>query len=168
MKSRTLKSIIAMTALAALASPIRLAAQNQSPAASAASCYSSLLSRTPQTVSASVESMNPNGTVEVNGGDTQQPDTPFKFVWGDGSTTSGYFPQQHVYTNAGQNYGISITATENNGSTQTASIPLFFVDPSVTRKTFPSISFQIPSSSVRFQSHWNGYTPPTDVTEFPQ
>ena len=167
MKSRTLISTIGMTALAALASPIRLAAQNQSPAASAASCYSSLLSGTPQTLSASVESTNPNGTVEVNGGDSQQPDTPFKFAWGDSSTTSGFFPQQHVYANAGQNYGITITATENNGSTQTVSIPLFFVDPSVTPKSFPGISFQIPTSPVQFQSHWTGYTPPTDVTEFP-
>jgi len=131
------------------------------------SCYSSLLSGAGQTLSANIESMNANGAVEVNGGDTQQPDTPFQFAWGDGSTTSGFFPQQHVYTNAGQNYGITITATENNGSTQTVSVPLFFVPPSVTKKSFPGISFQIPSTPVQFQSHWTSYTPPTDVTEFP-
>jgi hypothetical protein len=165
MKVRTLTPIVAIAAIATMATP-SLQAQNQEAATSNASCYSALVSGT-QTLSAYIESMNTNGTVEVNGGDTQRPTTPFRWAWGDGSTTSGFFPQQHVYANAGQNYAITITATENNGSTQTVSIPLFFVHPSVTKKSFPGISFQIPSTPVQFQSHWTGYTPPTDVTEFP-
>jgi hypothetical protein len=158
---------VAIAAATVLLAPSRLTAQNQATATNAASCYSSLVSGPAQTLSASIESMNANGTVEVNGGDTQQPDTPFKFAWDDGSTTSGFFPQQHVYTNTGQIYVITVTATENNGSTQTYSLPVFFVDPSVTIKSFPNISFQILSSPVQFKSHWTGYTPPTDVTEFP-
>ncbi|MGA8073232.1 MAG: choice-of-anchor D domain-containing protein, partial [Candidatus Acidiferrales bacterium] len=116
---------------------------------------------------ANIESQNNNGTVEVNGVDTAQPTTPFEFTWGDGNTTSGFFPQEHSYTNVSQNYVITITATENNGSSQKYSVPLFFVDPTVAAESFPGISFQIPSAPVEFQSHWTGYTPPTDVTEFP-
>lgn len=138
----------------------------QQPATAVASCYSSLLVG-PQTLSAYVESMNANGTIEVNGVDTQQPTTPFSFAWGDGSTTSGFFPQEHVYTSASQNYVITITASETNGSTQTFSLPVFFIAPSVAKKSFRGISFQIPSTAVQFQSHWTGYVPPTDVTEFP-
>ena len=143
------------------------AQQNQGNATSNVSCYSSLLSGEPQTLSAFVASQNADGAVEVNGVDTQQPDTPFEFAWGDGSTTSGWFPAQHTYANAGQNYVSTITATENNGSTETASAVVFFVAPSVTKKSFSGVSFQIPSTAVQFQSHWTGYTPPTQVTEFP-
>ena len=92
--------------------------------------------------------MNPDGALEVNGSDPQQPDTPFQFAWGDGSTTSGFFPQQHNYTDAGKNYVIAITATENNGATQKLSVPVFFVAPSVREKSFPDISFPIPSTPV--------------------
>ncbi|MGI0141643.1 MAG: PKD domain-containing protein [Candidatus Micrarchaeales archaeon] len=38
--------------------------------------------------------------------------------WGDGTTSSGNFPQTHVYTNQGS-HQISITATDNNGNAGT-------------------------------------------------
>jgi hypothetical protein len=146
--------------------PTNLSAAQQPEATGVASCYSSLLSGTSSTLSASIASMNANGTVEVNGADSARPTSPFEFAWGDGSSSSGFFPQTHVYASAAQNYGISITATENNGTTQEVSIPLFFVDPIVTKKSFPGISFQIPSSPVELQSHWSALPPPADVTEF--
>jgi hypothetical protein len=152
----------------ALVFPSLAVSQTKGPETSSASCYSSLLSASPPTLSAFVESQDDaNGTIEVNGVDTAEPTTPFQFAWGDGSTTSGFFPQQHIYSNTNQNYEITITATENNGSIQTTSIPLFFVTPSVAAKSFAQIVFQIPSKPVVFGSHWTGYSPPTDVTEFP-
>jgi hypothetical protein len=144
------------------------AAQTKSPETGTASCYSSLLSASPPTLSANIESQNnANGAVEVNGVDTAEPTTPFQFAWGDGATTSGFFPQQHIYSNTSQNYEITITATENNGSIQTVSIALFFVEPGVTAKSLAHIFFEIPSKTVTFGSHWTGSSPPTDVTEFP-
>jgi hypothetical protein len=101
----------------------------------------------------------------VNGGDSEQPTTPFQFSWGDSSSTSGFFPQQHVYANAGQNYVITVTATENNESTQQFSFPVFFVVPSITQQTLPGVSFQIPSQTVQLQTHYP-YPLPTDVTVF--
>jgi hypothetical protein len=158
MRINTLVAILVLVLLA----PLPGAAQSKP-----ASCYSSLLSGAPPTLSAYVQSVNSNGTVGVNGVDTAQPTTPFEFAWGDGDTTSGFFPQQHVYANATENYVVAITATENNGTSQKYSVPVFFISPNVTKKLFPGISFQIPSSPVQFQSHWPGATPPTDVTEFP-
>lgn len=164
MKIRSLVTVFSIVVLAIMATPT-LRGESKSET-NGASCYSSLLSGAGQTLSAYIESTNANGTVEVNGVDTQKPTTPFEFAWGDGSTTSGFFPQQHVYTNPSENYLITITATENNGSTQTFPLPVFFLAPSATKKSFPNISFQIPSTPVQFQSHWPGSTPPTDVTEF--
>lgn len=79
------------------------------------------------TLSAFVQSLSADGTVEVNGVDTQRPDVPFGFAWGDRSTSSGFFPQKHLYRNPNRNYVITITATEKNGSTQSFSLPVFFV-----------------------------------------
>jgi hypothetical protein len=157
---------MAIAAIAALAAPNVLAAPNPAPAGSGASCYSSLVFPSTQTLNAFIESINSNGTVMVNGGDTQQPTTPFQFAWGDGSTTSGFFPQTHIYTNVLINYVISITATENSGATQQFSLAVLFTAPVITPQSLPGVSFQIPSTSVTFQSHWPGYTPPTDVTYF--
>ncbi|MGD0221308.1 MAG: choice-of-anchor D domain-containing protein [Terriglobia bacterium] len=167
MNARVLTAIFVIAGIALMPTSSLHAEQNQGNATSSASCYSSLLRGVGQTLSAFIESQNANGTVEVNGGDSQQPDTPFEFAWGDGSTTSGFFPQTHVYTSTTEDYVIAITATENDGSTQQYSVPVFFVPPSVTPKSFKGISFQIPSTPVQFKSHWTGYTPPTDVTEFP-
>ncbi|MGA7930730.1 MAG: hypothetical protein WCA20_32630, partial [Candidatus Sulfotelmatobacter sp.] len=143
MKVRILLTIFAISTIA---TPSLQAGQNQRNGTRNASCYSSLLSAVGQTLSAYIESMNPDGAIEVNGSDTQQPDTPFQFAWGDGSTTSGFFPQLHNYPDAAKNYVIAITATENNGSTQKLWVPVFFVPPSVREKSFPDISFQIPST----------------------
>lgn len=167
MKSAMQASIIAMAALATLAAPSVLAAPNPAPAASGASCYSSLLPGSPpQTLLAYVQSINSKGTVAVNGVDTAQPATPFQFAWGDGSTTSGFFPQTHIYANASQNYVITITATENSEATQQVSFPVFFTTPTITEQALPGVSFQIPSQAVQFQTHYLSYQPPTDVTFF--
>jgi len=162
MRRKSITPLVVTTLLAALASPSEGAVPN-----GVASCYSSLLSGPPSTLSAYVQSVNNDGAVVVNGGDTQQPTiTPFQFAWGDGSTTSGWFPQTHLYANAGQNYVITITATENNGATQQASAVVFFLPPAITPQVLSGVSFQIPSASVQFQAHWPAYAPPTDVTYF--
>jgi hypothetical protein len=165
MKSWTVMLIIVIIAFAVLSAPSQLAAQNQGSAVGAASCYSALLSGPSATLSAYVQSMNSNGTVVVNGVDTAQPDTPFQFSWGDGASTSGFFTQQHVYSNASQNYVITVTATENSGTTQQFSFPVFFTAPTIAEQSLPGISFQIPSQPVTLQTHYN-YPLPTGVTDF--
>ena len=167
MRSGKPRLIVVLAAFTALAASIRLAAQEHPTATRPASCYSYLVSGLPLTLSAFVQSMNSNGTVVVNGVDSQGPNTPFQWSWGDGSSTTGWFPQTHVYASASQNYAITITATENSGATQRFSFPLFFIAPSITPMGLPGVLFQIPSQMPQLDSHWDGYAPPTNVTAFP-
>jgi hypothetical protein len=127
--------------------------------------YSSLVSGPAPTLSAFVQSLNSEGTVVVNGVDTAQPTTPFTFFWGDGSSTSGFFPQQHTYSDASRNYVVTVTATENTGTSQQFAFPIFLTAPSVTPQTLPNVSFQIPSQPIHFGTHYS-YPPPTGETVF--
>ena len=130
------------------------------------SCYSPLVSGPSPTLSAAVQSINGNGGVVVSGGDTAKPSASFQLDWGDSSTTSGLFPQRHVYANKSQNYVITITATENDGAIQHYSVPVFFVAPTFTKQSFPNVSFQIPSGPVTSESHYPGLAAPKDVEPF--
>jgi uncharacterized protein (TIGR03437 family) len=129
--------------------------------------YGSLLSA-PLTLGAFVQSIAANGTVVVNGGDSEQPSTPFKFSWGDGSSTTGFFGQQHTYANTGQNYVVTITAYENSGATQQIQIPVFFVGPSISPQATPqAVTFDIPSHPIQFGTHYSSYALPSGETVFP-
>jgi hypothetical protein len=55
-------------------------------------------------------------TVVINGVDTARPTTPFQFDWGDGTVTSGFFPQTKTYVEGGRAYRISVMATYQDGS----------------------------------------------------
>jgi len=164
MKFRTLMTVITISVLATIIAPSKAAAQG------GASCYSSLISGPPQTLSAMIESLNSDGSITVNGVDTQGPNTPFQWAWGDGNVTTGWFPQSHQYAIATQNYVITITATENNGTIQQYSFPVFFVPPTIAQPSLPGISFQIPTGGVTFGAHYAGFTspllPPTSDTFF--
>ncbi len=59
--------------------------------------------------------------VDINGGATPGPAvTSIVFNWGDGSTTTNFFPQSHTYAAAGQ-YTIQVTANYNGGSSASTS-----------------------------------------------
>ena len=92
-----------------------------------------------QSLSLNVVTVNPtNGAVTINGGDTRQPGTPFSWQWGDGSTTSGFFPQSHTYPSVTSNYVVTVTAFYSGGSTGTAQTIVWFTPPSVQPVTLPS------------------------------
>lgn len=62
------------------------------------------------------------GEIIVNGMDSARPITPFRFIWGDGTVTIGWFPQKKIYkkrpysrdTNC---YQVWVVATHSDGST---------------------------------------------------
>jgi hypothetical protein len=60
--------------------------------------------------------------VMVNGADSARPSIPFEFDWGDGTTTTGFFPQEKIYGGDRGNYMIRVTATHSDGSKPVASI----------------------------------------------
>src|SRR5512143_46112 len=51
------------------------------------------------------------GVVQISGVDTQGPQTPFTWMWGDGSVSNGFFPQSHSYANKDRNYVVKVVAT---------------------------------------------------------
>jgi len=63
-----------------------------------------------------------SGVVECNGFDPGQPLEPFAWDWGDGTSSSGFFPQAHVYENRERNYVIQVTAHYRDGTRDTAEV----------------------------------------------
>jgi hypothetical protein len=56
-------------------------------------------------------------TVEINGVDPAQPtEIPFTWVWGDGTQTTGWFPQTHTYPRLDRAYTLTVIAHENDGT----------------------------------------------------
>lgn len=50
------------------------------------------------------------GTVTINGVDTNMPDTPFTWSWGDGKMDTGFFPATHTYADRSTTYTVTVTA----------------------------------------------------------
>lgn len=121
------------------------------------------------TLSLVIESIDVDtGEVTVNGGDTQQPTTPFTWNWGDGSAPeNGWFPRQHTYTDVTKNYVITVTSHYSGGATGMAEILARFVASQVNPVALSSvIEVDIPNSNVSLVSRVAGYYPPTTLTYF--
>ncbi|HEU0139657.1 MAG TPA: hypothetical protein VFQ79_08105 [Bryobacteraceae bacterium] len=96
------------------------------------------------------------GVVVINGGDTRQPSTPFTFDWGDGQTTSGFFPQQHRYAQV-KNYIVTVAANYGGGETDRAQALTRLVPPAIQPVPLPSgfdvtvaLSGQLPTSRLLY------------------
>jgi hypothetical protein len=122
----------------------------------------------PSTLSIFVQSINPStGSVEINGGDTQGPLTPFSWEWGDGTQTQGFFPQQHVYGDRARNYAVHVMAHYSGGGTDSTEAVVRFVSPIINPIPLPSdLQVTIPSSAVALGSRMPGYSPPATITFF--
>lgn len=93
------------------------------------------------TLSASVQRLDPaSGAVSINGGDTRRPTTPFRFEWGDGTSSQNFFPATHIYVDLRRNYTVKVTAVYGDGSTQTVSVPVIFRDSKQAAPTPPAKS----------------------------
>ncbi len=123
----------------------------------------------PSTLSITVESINANtGEVTVDGCDSQEPNIPFTWNWGDGSEPEeGGFPMQHTYTNLTHNYIIIVTSHYSGGGTDTAETLARFAAPQISPVNLPSdIEVTIPDSNVSLDSRMPGYFPPATLTHF--
>jgi hypothetical protein len=118
------------------------------------------------TLSASLESIDTaTGVVEINGVDTQCPTTPFTWIWGDGSLSSGFFPQLHTYTDKNRNYVTRVVANYSGGGHDTVEMVVPFVPPTITPATLsPLIAVHVPSNSISLGSRL--YAPPSNLTPF--
>jgi hypothetical protein len=122
----------------------------------------------PSSLTISIQSIDTDtGHVIVNGVDTQGPQIPFTWDWGDGQVTSGFFPRQHTYSNLTKNYIITTTSHYSDGGTDTAQTLARFVAPQISPITFHSeINVTIPDDDVSLTSRMPGYKPSATLTHF--
>lgn len=108
------------------------------------------------------------GVVQINGVDLKAPTTPFRFEWGDGSISNGFFPINHSYTDKTKNYKVSITANYADGTTDKVEVIVSFISTSLV---FPSIRFPntiavtIPTE-VNLEPKRFLYSAPTTIVPF--
>ena len=76
----------------------------------------------------------------------RRPTTPFTLDWGDGTSSNGFFPRQHSYSQI-KNYTVTVTAHYSGGATDSAQILARLVAPSIQPVALPSgFGVTIPSS----------------------
>lgn len=114
----------------------------------------------PPTMEIWFDHRNPaTGLVIVNGYDSRSPTTPFSFDWGDGTTSEGFFPQEHTYADPSRNYVIDCTAHYDGGQTDTVRLPVYFTAPVVEPAALPiDRRVSIPETDVVLGTRL--YTPP--------
>lgn len=107
------------------------------------------------TLNPSVSSLNQTtGFVEVNGVDSKAPIIPFKFEWGDGTSSTGFFPTSHTYADKTKDYILKVTATYSDGSTDFVLLNIIFTSSISIIRTIQlpsSLAVEIPTS-VNLQS----------------
>jgi len=74
----------------------------------------------------------------VNGTDSRAPAIPFTFAWGDGSITTGFFPQTHAYATAAQNYVVRVTAHYSSTTSDSADALVRFTASTLVPVSFPA------------------------------
>jgi hypothetical protein len=125
---------------------------------------------TPSTLGLNIVSVDPaSGAVNVNGGDTRAPTTPFTWDWGDGTTPQpGFFPLQHTYADRTKNYVLTVTAHYPGDATDSAQIGVRFNEPAITAVPLPmENAVTISNGPVNLVSRMPGYSAPP-LTHFDQ
>jgi hypothetical protein len=120
----------------------------------------------PSTLPQSIASLDATtGVARISGVDTQGPTTPFRWNWGDGSVSNGFFPQSHTYTDRNRNYVVKVVATYSGGGQDSAEILVRFVPPTVVPVALsPAIVVHLPTSSISLDTRL--YEAPTNLTAF--
>lgn len=84
-----------------------------------------------RTLSPAITSINRNtGEVVFGGGDSRGPTTPglyFTWLWGDGTSNNGFFPQTKRYADASKNYVARVVANYSATDKDTAEVLVDFV-----------------------------------------
>lgn len=125
--------------------------------------YRELIETSPSLTATTQSASVSTGEVVISGGDSRQPGTPFSVAWGDGQTTTGFFPLRHTYANRTRNYVARITATYADRSTSSIEIGVRFVATQLGAYAPPaelSTSFSLPPT---ISSTLAGATPPAVV-----
>lgn len=130
--------------------------------------YKKLLT-TNRTLSASVATINrTTGEIVFTGGDSRGSSTPgltFTWIWGDGTSTNGYFPQTKTYADKTKNYTAKVIANYSATEKDTVDILVLFIKPKITSVNLnPDFSVFIPNQPINFSTHF--YSVPTKPTYY--
>ena len=136
------------------------------PGQSASFDFKRYLFGNPSTLSLWLASLDAaTGVARISGVDAQGPTTPFKWMWGDGSVSNGFFPQSHTYADKNKNYVVKVVSTYSGGGQDSAEILVRFVPPAVVPIALsPVIAVHVPNSSISLGTRL--YDPPTNLTAF--
>ena len=120
--------------------------------------YADALSATGSTLSVWLQN-SAGSSVTVNGVDNSNPILPFTFNWGDGNETTGWFPQEHSYSDTGKNYIVTVTAHYSGQATSDALLLVRF-EPVSIRKVVeaPALAVTFPNENVILGTRL--YSPP--------
>jgi hypothetical protein len=128
--------------------------------------YKKYLFGTPPSLELYVEAIDrTTGEVTINGGDSRQPQTEFKWDWGDGQVEYRYFVGLHPYADLTKNYVVKVTAFYGGGETGSNDVLVRFVPPAISPITLdPVVAVHVPDYDVSLGAHF--YGAPTDLTHF--
>ena len=126
--------------------------------------YKRALGGSGKTLSANIQSINrTTGEVIFGGVDTKGPTTPgltFTWIWGDGTSNNGFFPQTKKYADVTKNYIAKVVSNYSATEKDTVDILIGFVKPVLKPIALdPKLKVTIPSQPLSVSST-NGYGVP--------
>jgi hypothetical protein len=124
------------------------ASATSAPAAPKYSYRSIIASPSTVWVGAMVSGLNStSGAVTVTGGSSVAALEAFTWNWGDGTTSSSYFPATHTYADVTRNYFGIVTGKHAGGVTTSGSFVVHFVAPGLADHTFdPGLTTSVPGT----------------------
>jgi len=116
--------------------------------------YSKFIFEKPSTLFVFIKSVDiESGKVILRGSDSRKPSTPFIIEWGDGTTTAGLFPQEHIYTDRTKNYIVTVKASYPDSSLYSTEVFVRCIAPQLRPiPTESRVTVTIPNFKIELES----------------
>lgn len=124
--------------------------------------YRPLMSGAGGALTASLTSFDPRtGAVTLNGVFTAPSAGAFRIAWGDGSSTTKYFPATHTYVDRTRSFVVTVSATATTGRRFATEVPVRFVDAVMGPwKVAPGLRVEVPTVTPDLRSTQPGMSVP--------
>lgn len=133
--------------------------------------YKPVLSGKARTLTVNINSVNrTTGDVVFGGSDSRGPTTPglfFTWIWGDGTSVNGFFPQTKRYTDVSKNYVAKVVATYSASEKDTVEVLVDFIKGKVSPIALDAkLNVYLPSQPIPITSS-NNYGVPAALRPLP-